>query len=108
MTHCIDCDRPVVWADVLATPEGAKVAMIADSFGVEPLSERRQAIYHGWVCAECLTPTTVGATVPAPAMFEFLTLDDEEFEAGLGAQIDAWRDAGASWDEIVPMSKRLR
>ena len=25
---------------------------------------------------------------------------DEEFEAGLGAQIDAWRDAGAPWDEV--------
>ena len=47
MTHCIDCDRPVVWADVLATPEGAKVAMIAGSFGADALSERCQAIYHG-------------------------------------------------------------
>ena len=25
----------------------------------------------------------------------------EEFEAGFGAQVDAWQDAGASWLEIV-------
>ena len=39
---------------------------------------------------------------------DWLGWHDEEVEAGLGAQIDAWRDAGASWDEVEALLNQAR
>jgi hypothetical protein len=42
-----------VWAEVLDTDEGAFAAHLADTFGMEALTERRQVIMEGRVCAAC-------------------------------------------------------
>jgi hypothetical protein len=42
-----------VWADVLESDEGSRAAFIADTFGMEALTERRQVIMAGRVCAAC-------------------------------------------------------
>ena len=63
--------------------------------------------HHDWVrsdeamvCGRCLEDILMREA----ALIEFeqtLPELDETFEAGLGAQIDAMQDAGASWLEIV-------
>ena len=63
--------------------------------------------HHDWVrcdeamiCQRCLEDILMREA----ELIEFeqtLPELDEEFEAGLGAQIDAMQDAGASWLEIV-------
>ena len=63
--------------------------------------------HHDWVladeamiCQRCLEDILMREA----ALIEFeqtLAELDEQFEAGFGAQVDAWLDAGASWLEIV-------
>ena len=63
--------------------------------------------HHDWVrcdeamiCQRCLEDILMREA----ALIEFeqtLPELDEQFEAGLSAQVDAWQDAGASWIEIV-------
>lgn len=50
---CVFCGNQVVWADVLATREGMRVADIADSRGLLALEEKQQYIHMGMVCAPC-------------------------------------------------------
>lgn len=50
---CVFCGNQVVWADVMATREGMRVADIADSRGLLALEERQQYIHMGMVCAPC-------------------------------------------------------
>lgn len=50
---CVYCGNRVVWSEVLDTDEGAYASRLADTFGMEALTERRQIILMGMVCAEC-------------------------------------------------------
>lgn len=50
---CVFCGNQVVWADVMATREGMRVADIADSRGLLALEEKQQYIHMGMVCAPC-------------------------------------------------------
>ena len=50
---CVFCGNQVVWADVLETDEGAYASRLADTFGMEALTEKRQIILMGKCCAEC-------------------------------------------------------
>jgi len=56
---CVYCGNQVVWADVMATREGMRVADIADSKGLLALEERQQYIHMGMVCGPCCGPTVV-------------------------------------------------
>lgn len=53
MTQCVYCGNQVVWADVMATTVGQRVALTADSRGLLALEEREQYIHMGVVCAPC-------------------------------------------------------
>lgn len=50
---CVYCGNRVVWADVMATAEGVRVADIADSRGLLALEEKQQYIHVGMVCGPC-------------------------------------------------------
>jgi hypothetical protein len=51
--RCDWCGKPVLWADVLATPQGRFACDLADREGMLVLEEKRQLIVMGRLCAAC-------------------------------------------------------
>jgi hypothetical protein len=52
--HCDWCGKPVLWSDVRLTTEGRFACDLADREGMMVLSEKRQLIVMGRLCATCV------------------------------------------------------